>query len=177
MEGITIGFCSCMEDSEVLLADRGFSARRCIPLCASLIAFALTVQFLAYTGLIASDDLGYSRYANAIARGTYQLEQHHYAIRYGVLLPVAALYHFFGLHEWTTVFLPMLYSCVAPALGALLAWQIAGFKAAWITGVFMATFAMSARYASILVPEPILTTVLIVAALVYLQAEKRRSVF
>src|SRR5688572_33137294 len=53
---------------------------------------ALLVRLACFTGLIASDDLGYSGFALRIAQGTYELEPHHYAIRYGLLLPVAAFY-------------------------------------------------------------------------------------
>lgn len=64
---------------------------------------SLTIRLACYTGLTGSDDLMYSLYAQKIAFGTYELEPNHMAIRYGVLLPVAGVYKFFGSYEWTTI--------------------------------------------------------------------------
>ena len=138
-------------------------------------AVSLFVRLLAYTGLVASDDLVYSYFAEQIADGTYRLVPHHFAIRYGVLLPLAALYRLFGVHEWTTVILPLAASVLAPPLAALLALRISGPGAAWIVGLLLACFPVEVRYASLLVPEPIMETVLLFVALLYLIAVERRS--
>jgi len=81
---------------------------------------SLSTRLFCFTGLIGSDDIVYSIYAERIAEGTYRLEPHrHIALRYGVIVPVAAIYKAFGMHEWSTVMLPLLASSLAPVLAAL----------------------------------------------------------
>jgi len=142
---------------------------------AVLFALALIIRLACYTGLIASDDLGYSQFAQQIAHGTYRLEPHHYAIRYGVIVPVGVIYGLFGIHEWTTVILPLLSSALAPALLALLAWKLWGRGAAWIAGLLLATFPVDIRFASVLVPEPLFETMLLAGVLLFVFAEHRSS--
>jgi 4-amino-4-deoxy-L-arabinose transferase-like glycosyltransferase len=142
---------------------------------AVMFTLALAVRLACFTGLIASDDLGYSRYAQQISQGTYLLEPHHYAIRYGVILPVGLVYRVFGVSEWTTVLLPIIGSSLAPALLAALAARISGQGAAWIAGLLLATFPVAIRYASVLVPEPLLETLLLIGVLLFLFAETTNS--
>jgi 4-amino-4-deoxy-L-arabinose transferase-like glycosyltransferase len=141
----------------------------------ALFALALSLRLVCFTGLIASDDLGYSGYAQQIAQGAYRLEAHHYAIRYGVLLPVAALYRCCGVNEWATVAWPLLASALAPVLAALVARQVYGPRAGAIAGLLLATFPVEVRYASILVPEPMLGAALLAAGLLFIRALARPS--
>ncbi len=65
---------------------------------------AILVRLLRFTGLVASDDLGYSFFAEQIATGSDRMVPHRSAIRYGLLLPLAALYRVFpsvdfGVHS------------------------------------------------------------------------------
>lgn len=149
--------------------------RQWLILAALVFTVALAIRLACFTGLIASDDLGYAEYARQIAHGTYRLEPHHYAIRYGVTVPLAVLYRLFGIHEWTTVALPLLCSSLAAALAALVAARLAGLSAAWVTGMLMATFPVDVRYASVLVPESFLQAILLAAALLFLYAETQNS--
>jgi hypothetical protein len=137
---------------------------------------ALLVRLACFTGLIASDDLGYSGFALGIARGTYQLEPHHYAIRYGLLLPVAAFYRAFGAVEWTSVIVPLLANSMACVLAAIIARRYAGMAAAWIVGLLMATFPIDVRYSTTLVPETVAALPMLAGALLFLQARERGSV-
>ncbi|MDP2898364.1 MAG: glycosyltransferase family 39 protein [bacterium] len=143
---------------------------------AVLFTLALSVRMACFTGLIASDDLGYAKYAQQIANGTYHLESHHYAIRYGVIVPLALVYRLFGMHEWTTVILPVISSSLAPALVAALAERLSGRGVAWIAGLFLATFPIEVRYASVLVPEPFLETLLVIGVLLFVLAERNTSI-
>jgi 4-amino-4-deoxy-L-arabinose transferase-like glycosyltransferase len=121
---------------------------------AVLFTLALIVRLACFTGLIASDDFGYAKYAQQISQGNYHLEPHHFAIRYGVIVPLAAVYRLFGIHEWTTIILPLISSSLAPALIAALAARLSGGQVAWIAGLLLATFPVDIRYASVLVAEP-----------------------
>src|SRR5579871_209772 len=77
--------------------------RQTAVMLAVLFVGALLIRLICYTGLIGSDDLTYFRFGQGIATGTYRLEAIHNALRYGLLIPLAASYRIFGVHEWTTV--------------------------------------------------------------------------
>jgi len=138
---------------------------------------SLSTRLFCFTGLVGSDDIVYSIYAERIAEGTYRLEPHHthIALRYGVVVPVAAIYKAFGMHEWSTVMLPLLASSLAPVLAALLGVQLAGATAGWIAGLLLASFPVDVRYATILVPESMLQATILVAAIAYIAAGARQS--
>ena len=155
--------------------ETGTGSRELMLLVAVVFTAALIFRLLAFTGLIASDDLDYAYHAWRVSTGAYTLEQSHYAIRYGVILPLAAVFRFFGVHEWTMVLLPLLGSSLAPVLAALVAARLAGVRAAWITGMLMATFPVDVRYGSILVPEPLLQALVLAAALLFLIGGTRNS--
>ena len=87
------------------------------------------------TGLIGSDDLGYSEFAQRIAVGTYELEPHHYAICFGLIVPVAVLYRLFGVTEWTTIALPLVASTLAVPVLTLIGRRIFGWRVGVITGI------------------------------------------
>jgi 4-amino-4-deoxy-L-arabinose transferase-like glycosyltransferase len=140
-----------------------------------LLVLTLGIRLVCFTGLIASDDLGYSGFAQQVANGTYHVYPHHYATRYGVLLPLAALYRLFGVHEWTTVALPLAASTLAVALAAILAMRLFGSTAAWIAAFLLATFPVDIRYASILVPEGMLQAVVLAGGLLFVLGERRGS--
>jgi 4-amino-4-deoxy-L-arabinose transferase-like glycosyltransferase len=145
-------------------------------LATTILAVALVVRLVCFTGLIGSDDMSYAGYARQISQGTYQLQSDHKATRYGVIVPLAAVYRVFGLHEWTTVALPLVGSSVAAMLTALIAAQLSGLPAGWVAGALMATFPVEVRYATVLVPEPLLQAIVLLGALLYLRADRQRSV-
>jgi len=64
-----------------------------------LFLLALLLRLACFTGLIASDDLDYSAYAQLIAEGRYAPKYHHVAIRYGLILPAGLLYGLIGDHR------------------------------------------------------------------------------
>lgn len=150
--------------------------RRVWIMIAVVFTVALIIRLACFTGLIASDDLGYAEYAQQISQGTYNLEPHHYAIRYGVLVPLAAVYRLFGVHEWTTVILPVISSSLAAALVAMFAARFSGHAEAWIASLLMATFPVDVRYASVLVPEAFLAALLLAGASLFVLAETQESI-
>jgi 4-amino-4-deoxy-L-arabinose transferase-like glycosyltransferase len=149
--------------------------REWIILVAGVFTVALIIRLVCFTGLIASDDLDYVNYARQISEGTYRLESYHSAVRYGVFMPVGVIYWLFGIHEWTTIALPLICSSLAGMFTALLAAQLAGLPVAWVSGLLMATFPVDVRYASILVPEPFLQAIVLAAALLFLLAQRKNS--
>lgn len=161
--------------SDIAISDSPTTVSETTILVVVVFVVSLLVRQLCFTGLIASDDLGYSGFALGIARGTYRLEAHHYAIRYGLLLPVAAFYNLFGPHVWTSVIVPMLSNSASCVIVAVIARRYGGMPAAWMVGLLMATFPIDVRYASTLSPEPIAALPLAAGALLFLQAKERSS--
>lgn len=138
-----------------------------------LFVLALLLRLACFTGLIASDDGHYSGYAQLLADGRYTPEYHHHAIRYGMLLPVALVYRAFGVVEWTTIAVPLLASSIAVTLLALIGTTLFGVRAALIAALLFATFPIQLRYATVLVPEPILACYLLLAVLLYVRTNER----
>lgn len=100
-----------------------------------LLAFgtALGAPLLTYLGVILeSDDVLYARLASDMAEGhpTFGINTHTY--RLGFLVPMAALYHVFGVHDWTTVAFPLLSSLTCVLVAGYAADRLYGGSAgAW----------------------------------------------
>ena len=159
----------------IFASRNAYTPRQWTTLAVVIFTLALAMRITCFTGLIASDDLDYARYARQISQSKYRLESYHAAVRYGVFMPVAAVYRLFGIHEWTTVASPIVYSSLAAMLTALIGTQIAGLSVGWTSGLLMATFPVDIRYASILVPEPFLQAIILIGALLFLLAERKDS--
>jgi hypothetical protein len=138
-----------------------------------LTILAGALRLACVTGLVGSDDLGYSGFAQAIANGIYRLQPHHFAIRFGLLLPVAVVYKLFGVSEWSTIALPLFASTLSVLLLAVIGQKLFGMRAGLMAGILYATFPVQLRYASILTPEPIAECFVLVAVLCYVCAENR----
>ncbi len=144
-------------------------------ICALFIT-ALLLRLLSYTGIIGSDDLGYSHFAQQVSAGTYHLFPHHYAIRYGIILPLGLLYHLFGVHEWTTVMLPILCSSITPPLLVLITCGIfPNCRVPWISGILLLTFPVDTHYGAIMVPEPVMQAMALISLMLLLEAERLNS--
>lgn len=133
-------------------------------------AIALVLRLVCAPGLIASDDLGYSDYAAQIATATFTPEAHHYAHRYGITVPVAAVYALCGVSEWTTIAVPLLAATVSVALLVRIALDLFTTRVAWIAGLLYATFPLAMVDAGTLLPEPVAETYVLLGIVVYLRA-------
>jgi 4-amino-4-deoxy-L-arabinose transferase-like glycosyltransferase len=107
-----------------------------------------------------------------LAAGGYSIEANHMALRFGLLLPVAGGYALFGVCEVTTVLAPLLASVASIVLVFLIARRQFGVNAAVIAAVLMASFPLSIRYGSILVPEPVAELYILGAVWLYLRARE-----
>ncbi len=139
-----------------------------------LFVCALLLRLASFTGLIASDDLFYSRYAQLMADGQYVPEYSHRAIRYGLLLPVGLLYRLIGVSEWSTIAVPLFASSVSVVLLALIAARLFGRRAAVIAALLLATFPLHLYFATVLVPEAVLGFYLLLALFVYVRTDEWR---
>lgn len=134
---------------------------------------ALLLRLACFTGLIASDDVYYATYAQQIAEGRYALEYHHFAIRFGLILPVGLLYALFGVNEWSTIGVPFFASSLSVVLLALIGAKLFGIRAGGIAGILLVSFPLQLHYASILVPELVAECYVLLALLIYVRTEER----
>jgi 4-amino-4-deoxy-L-arabinose transferase-like glycosyltransferase len=143
---------------------------------ALLVIAALALRLWCFTGLIGSDDLLYTHYARAIVSGTYALEAYHFALRFGLFVPLAGIYGLFGVSEWSTALLPLTASVVCVVLTFWIARTIFGPRAAFFAALLATTFPLSIRYGSILLPEPVAGMYVLGALALYVSLGKRREV-
>jgi 4-amino-4-deoxy-L-arabinose transferase-like glycosyltransferase len=146
-----------------------------VALATVVFVLAVILRLVSFSGLVASDDVNYARYARQIVDGVYSLELHHQAARPGVILPTALFYWLFGVSEWTTVAWPLLCSSLAAALVAFLAGRLYGYTAAIVAGALAATFPVDVRFATVLFPEPVVGAFAAAAGILYWEAGRRAS--
>jgi 4-amino-4-deoxy-L-arabinose transferase-like glycosyltransferase len=147
-----------------------------VALATVVFVVAVILRLVSFSGLVASDDVNYARYARQIVGGVYSLELHHQAVRPGIILPTAFFYWLFGISEWTTVAWPMLCSSLAAALVAFLAGRLYGYTAAIVAGTLAATFPVDVRFATVLFPEPVVGAFAAAAGVLYWEAGRRASI-
>jgi hypothetical protein len=90
----------------------------------AIVLAALLMRLACFTGLIASDDLAYSHYAQQMSNGQYTPEAIHFGLRYGVIIPVGIVYRFFGVTEWSTTILPLAASTASVLLLMMIATKL-----------------------------------------------------
>lgn len=139
----------------------------------ALTAVGFLMRLACFTGLIGSDDLVYSRFAQEISHLTYVPESIHYALRYGLIIPVGLIYRILGVHEWTTILAPLIASTACVPLMMILGKRLAGVRGALIAGTLLASFPVALLYSTILVPEPVAGFYILVGLLFYTEADAR----
>jgi hypothetical protein len=148
---------------------------------AAIAVLALLLRLACATGLTGSDDLQYAIHAQALVEGRYEAnlaelrptQRIHHGLRYGVILPLAAVYRAFGVSEWSTIALPLLTSTISVLLLAAIGIRLFDTRVAIVAALLYATFPMQLRLATILVPEPIAECFALLAVLAYVYARDR----
>jgi hypothetical protein len=130
-----------------------------------ILALAAALRIVFFSGITASDPLGYIQYAYQIAQGTYELEAHHYATRFAVLLPVALSFKIFGVSQFSALLWPCLCSLLTFYLVIKIGALLGGLAAGLLAGAFLAVLPLDIYLSTNLFPETVLTAM--VAASVY----------
>lgn len=146
-----------------------------------LALLALLLRLACFTGLIGSDDLFYAHYARALMEGEYGqaiddargVVRFHWALRYGLLIPLAAIYKTFGVSEWTTIVLPLVSSTASVLLLVEIGRRLFDIRAGILAGLLYATFPMQLRLGTVLLPEPIAEFFALAGVLCYVLARER----
>src|SRR5439155_16554276 len=160
----------------------------------AIMLLSVLMRLACFTGLIGSDDLSYSYYAQQISTGHYVPETNiagtlhrpitglqvpggiQFGLRYGVIVPVGVVYRLLGVSEWSTSVLPLAASTCSVFLLMLIARQLYGVRAALIAGLLSATFPLAIRYSTILVPEPIAEFYILAAVRLLLHVQHKPSI-
>jgi 4-amino-4-deoxy-L-arabinose transferase-like glycosyltransferase len=147
-------------------------------LFAAIALFALILRLACLTGLAGSDDLGYSKYARAMAAGTYNAmldaePRRHHGLRFSVIAPVAVIYEAFGVSEWTTILFPLLASTLSIVALAEVGRLMFGMRVGVIAALLYATFPIQLMMGSTLLPEPIAGFYALLGIICYLHARQR----
>lgn len=142
---------------------------------AALFVLAMLARLACFTGLIGSDDLWYSRFAQVIASGNYPDEANQWAGRPGVTIPVGFVYRLTGASEASSVALPLLASSASVLFVAAIGARLYGPLAGLVAGLLMCTSPVHVRFASILVPEPMMEFWITFAVWCFVTATERQS--
>jgi hypothetical protein len=140
-----------------------------------LFVFALLVRLACFTGLIGSDDLSYSFYAQLVRLGKYDLTTNVVALRVGLNALVGLTYRIFGVGEWSTVAVPLLASAASAPLLYALGRRLMSSRAALLAAILLATFPVHVRYGSTLVPEPCMECLILIAMILFIDADAKDS--
>lgn len=142
----------------------------------ALFLLALLIRLASFTGLVGSDDLGYSYFAQLVSHGAYTLiDSSHLGQRLGVTIPTGLIYGLFGISEFTTVLISLIASSATVVLLVEIGTRLFSKQAALIAGALLLTFPVHVHYASILVPEPIMEFWILAGVLLYLIALKNQQ--
>ena len=68
----------------------------------AIVLFAAVLRIIFFSGIGASDDLGYTRYAYDISKNSYSFPASHQGTRLGLLYIVGFLYNLFGVNEFSS---------------------------------------------------------------------------
>ena len=190
----TVGEVSHPDEFSASTPTQEASLAKSWPCFGAIILLSLLMRLACFTGLIASDDLSYSYYAQQISTGHYVPEANiagtlgrriaslqvpggiHFGLRYGVIVPLGIVYRFFGVSEWSTSVLPLAASTCSVFLLMMIAMKLYGVRAALIVGLLSATFPLAVRYSTILVPEPIAEFYILAAIWLFLHVQRKPSI-
>ncbi|HXA02914.1 MAG TPA: glycosyltransferase family 39 protein [Cytophagaceae bacterium] len=73
-----------------------------------LLLFIFVFSCLTFDGFFFYDDMMYMQYAYDVAHGNYHVTDQLHSNRFGVFLPIAILYYFFGVNDFSTLAWPFI---------------------------------------------------------------------
>ena len=104
-----------------------------------ILIFALALRVFFFTGVISSDSLFYSEFANNIAKNEPFISNH-LSLRLGIVYPVSWLYSILGVNEFSSNIIPLIFSLASIILiykfGKLFFSEKTGLFAALLLSIF-----------------------------------------
>lgn len=123
-----------------------------------LLAFSIRAGIF-FHGIRGSDAYAYAVYAHDITRGEYRVGEiggAFYGYRYGLLLPLAAAYAFFGVSDYSSAVVPMALSLGTIVLTYAIGTQLVDRRLGLLGALVMATYSASIVGASLVGPDSFL---------------------
>ncbi len=122
------------------------------------------------------DSQHYGRLAAQMLNGTFAFEPHTFNDRFGVTVPVAAIYRVLGIGVRTSTLWPLIASLVTIAIVFVATDRTFGRRAALLAALLLATNVVQIDYAAHLIPDIILAVFMVgSAALLYAARDPERG--
>lgn len=144
------------------------------PMLAAVLAVAVMIRWLAYTGFFGSDEVTYTHAAFRIVDGDWRVDEYVGANRLGVNLPVAALGWAFGKSEFSAALWSLMTSTLEVGLVAWIGARMFGVRAGAIAGLLLATLPSHVHFGGRLMADAPLCAAITAAFVMFYVAETRR---
>lgn len=142
---------------------------------AGVLAVAIALRALFYTGFFGSDEVTYIMAANNIATGDWRASDYIGATRYGMNLPVALSIYGFGLSEASANLWPFLCSVGEVGIIFLVARWLWGSRAAVTSAGMLALLPLHVHFAGRMMADPPLAFFLSLSVALTLRATHSRA--
>lgn len=139
-----------------------------------ILAFALLLRMVFYTGYFGSDEVTYVEYAFKLLDGDWTVSSYVGANRYGVNLPIAAFAALFGRSEWSAALYAIACSMAEIALVACFAGRLIGQRAALLAALVLACLPTHVHLAGRLMADTPLALMITASFLFFFDGELRR---
>ncbi len=139
----------------------------------AVLAFALLLRIVFYTGFFGSDEVTYVEYAFKLLDGDWAVSSYVGANRYGVNLPIAAFAALFGRSEWAAALYAIACSLGEIALVACMAGRLIGQRAALLAAVVLACLPTHVHLAGRLMADAPLALAITASFLFFFDGEMR----
>lgn len=141
---------------------------------AALLALAITLRILFYTGFFGSDEVTYVETAARIASGDWRASNYIGATRYGMNLPVALFVYLFGLSEASANLWPFLCSVGEVAIVFALGYWLWSTRVAVMSAGLLALLPLHVHFAGRMMADPPLAFFLSLSVALLLRATHSR---
>lgn len=139
-----------------------------------VLAFALVLRVVFYTGFFGSDEVTYVESAFKLLDGDRRVSSYVGANRYGMNLPIAAFAAVFGRNEWSAAAYSMLCSIVEVALVAWMGKRLVGERAALLAALVLACLPTHVHLAGRLMADSPLALAITASFLFFYDGEARQ---
>lgn len=139
-----------------------------------ILIFALALRMIFFTGADNSDSLVYYTYANNVINGNFKLEPNHFSSRIGLIYPQAAVYMLFGVNEFTSNILSLIYSLAGIILIFYLGRHLFDEKTGLMAAFLLSFFPLDVIFSTRLLPDFPSAFFMALSVFLFLKAEQKK---
>ena len=118
-----------------------------------IVLFGLVLRLIFFTGTGSSDELDYYNFANQVNHGTFKLQLNHFSFRIGIIYPVAAIFYFFGVNEFTANILVLPFSLASIVLIFFIGKLFFSEKTGLIASLLLSFYPLDVFFSTRLLPD------------------------